>query len=368
MRELYLDANAHVPMNPKAIQAFSEFCLSPAGHGHPLSPSQPGRLAATALEVARGKIASLIGAARPGQIIFTSSCTQACEWGLEMFFEKTTISTSVFGEEFYSVATSPVEHSAVRDAFSVLFSEFSGQNNVNYLSINDNGRVREDSGYGYNCCIHVQNELGTIQPIEKLHGYLFSDMSQSLGKIPVNVSDLNVDIAVFGAHKFGGPGSFGFIYLKDVNDWESFGAGSRYFLDRPGTPDVASTVATAVALEEALSSLEKRTQNMVAFRDTLEVELDKLGIEVVGQGAERCPNTTFISLPQKGLYDLFTLGEKGIHAGLGSACGSMHAGDSPLMKALGRSGGAHDFIRISQFGEYNEEDAKYFLSVLEKCL
>lgn len=363
MKELFLDANAHLPINAKALVTYNEFCNSAASHGHPSSPSYPGRLAATSLEVARGKIASLIGAKKPGQIIFTSGCTSACEWGLEMFFQ-------IEEHKNHPTACSPVEHPAVRDAFETLAEEFLDE--VTHLSIDQYGVVKtgvSDNLYSKICCIHMQNEIGIIQPIEQVKKkYLFSDMSQSLGKIPVNVSDLNVDIAVFGAHKFGGPGGFGFIYLKDPSHWESSGAGSRYFLDRPGTPDVAGAVATSVALEEAVSTLEVRTKNMQIFQSIIEEKLETYGFEVIGKGATRSPNTTFVYMPQQGLLTLLKLGENGVYTGLGSACGSMHTGPSPLMKQLGREGGVHDFMRISQFGEYGEEDAKHFVKTLNKCL
>lgn len=360
MKELFLDANAHLPLNPRALIAYNEFCHSPASHGHPSSPSHPGRLAASALEIARGKIANLIGAQKSGQIIFTNGCTSACEWGLEIFFQ-------IEEHLDHSIACSPIEHPAVRDAFETLSEEFIGR--VDHLEVNNNGTIKPTNAYSKISCIHMQNEIGTIQPLQQIKNkYLFSDMSQSLGKIPVNVTELNVDVAVFGAHKFGGPGGFGFIYLKDPNNWQSSGAGSRYFLDRPGTPDVAGAVATSVALEEAISTLEKRTENMKIFQYVIESFFYVNGFDIIGYGANRSPNTTFVFLPEQGLSTLIKLGENGIYTGLGSACGSMHTGSSPLMKKLGRDGGVHDFIRISHFGEYGEEEAKHFISVLEKCL
>lgn len=368
-REYFLDANAHLPLNNKALQAYVEFCKSSGGHGHPSSPSIAGRQAAVALEQARAKIANLIGAKKPGNIVFTSSCTQACEWGLEMFFQKKLPPGTTFTGIYESdVARSPAEHPAARDAFDVLTEEFA--ENPTVLPIDANGLVSTEVGADKTCCIHVQNEIGVIQPIQDLKcRYLFSDMSQSLGKIPVDVGVLGVDIAVFGAHKFGGPGGFGFIYLQDTSDWESFGAGSRYFLDRPGTPDVAAAVATAAALEDAIATLEERTARMTEFQLVLERGLENMDFEIVGKGAPRVPSTTFVKVPGKGLLSVMKLGEKfGIHIGLGSACGSLHTGESPLMEAIGCGGNVHDFMRISQFGEYGEKDAFHFLACLEKCL
>lgn len=362
MKELFLDANAHLPINAKALATYNEFCNSTAGHGHPSSPSCPGRLAATALETARGKIASLIGAKTPGQIVFTSNCTSACEWGLKMFFQ--------IEKENTSIACSPVEHPAVRDAFKMLAEDMLGE--VLHLVINNNGVIKTgtfDNLYQKICCIHMQNEIGIIQPLQQVKKkYLFSDMSQSLGKVPVNVVELDVDVAVFGAHKFGGPGGLGFIYVKDTNYWMSSGSGSRYFLDRPGTPDVAGAVATSIALEEALITLETRTKNMITFQSIVEEKLEFLGFEILGKEAIRSPNTTFVNMPGKGLLTMMKLCDNGIYTGLGSACGSLHTGTSPLIKTLGREGNVHDFMRISQFGEYGEKDAKHFVKMLEKSL
>lgn len=363
MQNLYLDANAHIPINTKALAAYNEFCNSAASHGHPSSPSLPGRLAATALEIARGKIASLIGAKKPGQIIFTSGCTQACEWGLEMFFQI---------EEFkgLSTACSPIEHSAVRDVFETLSEKFVGE--TTHLSVDRNGVIKTgefDNIYQKISCIHMQNEIGIIQPLQKIKKkYLFADMSQSLGKIPVNVTELGIDIGVFGSHKFGGPGGFGFIYLKDSNHWESFGSGSRYFLDRAGTPDVAGAVATAVALEEAISTLEIRTKNMLAFQITLENGLKNLGFEIIGTDTLRSPNTTFIGgLNGKSINVMMDLSnEENIHTGLGSACGSMHNMVNNTMNLLSGDSIAWNYLRISQWGEYNEDDAKYLLQKMDR--
>lgn len=362
MKELFLDANAHIPLNQKALSVYNDFCQSAASHGHPSSPSHTGRLAATELEIARGKIASLIGAKKSGQIIFTSGSTTACEWGLRIFFEINNSSDIV--------ACSPIEHPAVRDAFEHLTEEYLEESI--HLSIDNNGIVKtgmSDNIYSKIVCTHMQNEIGVIQPLKQIKKqYLFSDMSQSLGKIPIDVTDLDVDVAVFGSHKFGGPGGFGFIYLKDTNNWQSSGFGSRYFLDRTGTPDVAGAVTTAAALENVISTMEKRTENMKIFQYMIEREFSIRGFNIIGDSAERSPNTTFVSIPGKGLSTMLNLGNNGIYVGLGSACGSMHTGPSPLMKSLGRYGGVHDFMRISQFGEYGEEDAKHFINMLDKSL
>ena len=330
-----------------------EFATSPAGHGHPSSLSEPGRLAATAIEEARAKIAFLIGAKSANQIIFTANCTQACEWGLEIFFQL----------DQSDIICSPIEHSAVKEAFEKIYQR-TYKSEPEYMAVGPDGLVDRSTEYQKMSCIHMQNEIGVIQPLKEFkRKFMFSDMSQSLGKVGLNVSDIGVDIAVFGAHKFGGPGSVGFIYLKDPTWWRAFGTGSRYFMDRPGTPDVAGIVASAVALEDAIDTLSERQKNMIMFQKTVEKGLKAMGHKIVAEYSPRAWNTTFVNVPSQAMVAIMKLGEKGIHLGLGSACGSMHAGASTLMKVLGKSGTVHDYLRISQWGEYDEMDAIHFLNI-----
>lgn len=351
MEELFLDANAHVPLNQKALQSFINFNNSQASHGHPSSPSLCGRLAATKLEEARTKIAELIGAENSNQIIFTSNCTQACEWGLRLFNDICSCSTVV----------SPTEHPAVYRGMDNLIPEI-------YFKHNENGIYIDPEHYKKVICIHLQNESGIIQPIQDIkRDYLFCDMSQSLGKEYINVKDLNVDIAVFGAHKFGGPGGVGFLYLKDTGLWKAFGTGSRYSLDRCGTPDVAGIVITAIALENSLYTLPERRNNMFEFRSVLENGLRALNIEIIAEKENRCPNTTFIRIPNAS-YILLKLSEVGISTGLGAACGNILNNNNPMMARLGRNSEADSFLRISQWGEYGKNEAEMVLKNLKTIL
>lgn len=360
----YLDVNAHVPMSEATLKAYLEFNNSLSAHGHPLSPSVPGRAAASAIEEARGKIAELIGAQRPEQIIFTNSCTQACEWA-------SLLASYVSGE--LQVKASGIEHPAMEQVLAKHWNE-----KVFRYSVSSDGvvlcdqRAQDLSWIRVGFCIHMQNEIGTIQPITELRDeYLVSDMSQSLGKMEINVTELNVDLAVFGGHKFGGPGGVGFMYLKNTSDWKEFGTGSRYFLDIPGTPNVGAIVATAVALEEATQTLEGRRKNMVEFRSGLEPGLKELGFEIIGEKAERCPNTTFAKVPgtlNAGLILMNKLGKLGVYVGLGSACGSLYTGGSPLMEALGKPSDGQDYIRVSQWGQYGAKEAKQLLRIISGAL
>ena len=358
MKHLFLDANAHVPLSKSAQKAYIDFQNSDAGHGHPSSPSRAGQLAAGELETARIKIATLLGA-KPSQIIFTSTCSQACEWALNILVAQCSKESPP-----PIISYSPVEHSAIKYGIDHL------KNKINFkqMGVDKSGII---SSFPNNpvICIHIQNELGTIQPIEQFeNSKLLTDMCQSIGKVSVNLKESCADIAVFGGHKFGGSAGLGFIYLKNINWWQEFGSGSRYFNDRSGTPDVGAAVATAAALDEALFYMPERLSRAKEFQSAIEPRLEEMGLEIIGKEAPRVFNTTFLYIPDVAMHVLLDLSKQGIIVGLGSACGSMHTGPSPLMQALGRKGGAHDFIRISQHGEYGAKDALYVSDAFNKSL
>jgi cysteine desulfurase len=349
-KKYYLDCNAHLPMCEKAQRAYTEYQNSPAGYGHPSSPSFIGRLAATALETSRKRIAELLGAKSPNQIIFTSTCTQACEWGFNIFHSRAQKAGKI-------LKCSPLEHPAIKYILD--------KTPHSLLNVTNNGVINEiTNDDDYVICLHVQNEIGTIQPLENLRGFVFSDMCQSIGKIPVNLSNMNVDLAVFGAHKFGGPASVGILYFKDPSWWIPLGDGSRYFFDRAGTPDVASIVATTAALEDSLDNMSNNINNMNAFQKKIEKIFINNKIEVISNNVRRVPNTTFIKIPKFALNLLVSLFEQEIYVGIGSACGTKHSGPSPLMLAMGKDGGPGDFIRISTHGQYDEHDAEYIGKII----
>jgi cysteine desulfurase len=357
-KELFLDCNAHTPISERALDTFVKYNQSLAGHGHPMAPNKPGREAACALETARGKIANLLGATRPGQIIFTSTCTQACEWAVKILESITPIYKSKPSTVKYHYV-SPVEHPAIRDC----------TRDWQKLPIDENGVVQTTGPIHKAVCTHIQNEIGIIQPLEQIGSlYKLVDMCQSIGKVSINLQEMPIDIAVFGGHKFCGSASVGFIYLKNIEWWVEFGTGSRYAMDRCGTPDVAAIVATAEALEDELMSMPERLDKMREFQSELEPGLEELGCEIIAKDANRVPNTTFLKLPKPMAMEvLLGLSQEGIYVGLGSACGSMHT-DSPLMAALKRKGSLSDFIRISQHGDYGRVEARLVIDKIKQQL
>lgn len=360
MKEYFLDANAHLPLNKSAIEALVKFNGELGSHGHPLAFSKPSREANKLFEDARSEIASMIGAKNSNQIVFTAGCTQACEWAVKIIINR----FERLCEEQNSIICSSFEHPAIKQAYEYYSRPTLS---LKYSTKNIDGKFLSSSNKDYVICTFLQNEIGLIYDPRSIdHEYILSDMSQALGKIFVSVSELNVDIATFGSHKFGGPTGFGFMYLKDTDDWEQFGTGSRYFTDRTGTPDVLGAVMTAAALKYSLETLEERNNNMCAFRNILETELESIGAEIVCKNSFRCANTTFAYVPSRAMKLVHELGKYGIYIGLGSACGSIYTGRAPILSALCLDGDSEDYVRISQFGYYNESDAKYICDIIKK--
>jgi cysteine desulfurase len=353
---LYLDANAHKPLSKKALQAYIDFNNHSAAYGHPSALSLPGRQAAAAIEESRAKIAELIGAEKPNQIIFTSGCSQSCDWGLKLFFN--------IENKSDDIAYSPLEHPAVSKICETI-------NGIQELQCTSDGTIIAPSTQiNKIICVHTQNEIGTIQPIENLDAkYIFSDMSQSIGKMPINITKLNVSIATFSAHKYGGPSGCGFMYLKNLDWHESYNQQISRYMDMPGTPNTSGIVASAVALEDAIETLPIRIEKMQAFQETLEPELLNMGFEIIGKNAKRSKGTTYfagLTFSQKTLLDLEA---NGIYVGTGSACSSYSSPSViPLMKTLGKNYRLENVLRVSQFGEYGAAEAKRLIKELKNVI
>lgn len=349
-KKYYLDSAAHIPMSKVAQKAYIDYQNSPAGYGHASSPSKIGREAANALEIARGEIAQLLGAEKASQIIFTSTCTQACEWALSIIFNKANNENKI-------IKYSQFEHPAIKYYVETKF-------NIDKISLDD--CVVNDFSGDYVICMQVQNEIGAIQPIERFGGYLLSDMCQSVGKINIDLKNMNVDLATFAAHKFGGPASVGILYIKNLKDYKQLGYGSRYFNDRAGTPDVGSIVSTAAALKETINNMPEKLAKMKEFKESLETTLINSQLDVIYRDGNRVANISLIHIPEIAFHVLQGLSQEKIYVSVGSACNSKHTGPSLTMQAIGIKAGANDLLRLSSNGEYDAEDGKFIAEEIIK--
>jgi cysteine sulfinate desulfinase/cysteine desulfurase-like protein len=128
-------------------------------------------------------------------------------------------------------------------------------------------------------------------------------------------------------------------------------------------------VSTAVALEESIRTLPSRYERAVLFRSILEDGIAKKNVEILGANASRIPHTTFVRVGNRmASYIMTQLEAEGIYVGLGSACGALHTNSNPIATALGYAGSAEDYVRISQYGDYGEREARQVVFALSKYL
>jgi cysteine desulfurase len=336
-RPLYLDYNATTPVAPEVRAAMAPFLAEE--FGNPSSGHAYGRRARAAVEAARAQVAALIGAA-PGEIVFTSGGTEAANLAIRGALEAR--------PERRRVVTSAFEHPATEETCARL--ERRGVAVVRVSPARD-GRVRaEDVARSLTgdtavvTMIHAHNELGTLQPIAEIarearrHGALMhADAAQSLGKVPVNVDALGVDLLSIAGHKLYAPKGVGALYLRAGVTLQPVLAGAAQERAlRPGTENVAGIVGLGAASVLAGRVLESAGARMRELRDRLLARLSAAvpGLVLHGHPTERLPNTLFVSFPGvRG--DALLAATPEIAASTGSACHSGSAAPAAALLAIG---------------------------------
>lgn len=342
---VYLDNNATTLCDPRVVEKmlpyFSDIYGNPANGFH-----IQGRKAAKAVENAREQIAKLIGA-KPFEIFFTSGASESNN--LAIFG---TINNSKLDSR-NSIITSQIEHKAVLNPCRKLLEK---GYNVIFLPVNSHGEIRIDqiknaiNHQTLLVTLHLaNNEIGTIQPIQKVtdiaHKYgaiVHSDAAQAVGKIPVNVDDLGIDMLSFSAHKLYGPKGIGALYirggLKNIPlEPIVYGGGQEKGL-RSGTTNVPGIVGFGEAAQICNEDLNKEIVRIRNLRDQLEDGLidDIPKLIINAQISNRLPNTSsviFTDIESDEL--LFNL--PNIMLSTGSACNSGADEPSHVITALGIS-------------------------------
>jgi len=335
---VYLDHAASAPLRPEAREALLAFL--DGRFGNPSSIHRFGREARAALEDARARLARVIGA-DPAEIVFTRAGTEA---------DNLAILGRARAGLGMPVAVSAIEHKAVL-ASAHAASDWDAD--LYLLSVDGEGVVRMDdldaSAANRPSVVSVMwanNEVGTLQPVAEVGalcqeaGVVFhSDAVQALGKVPVRVDEVPVDLLAFSAHKVGGPKGVGALYVRRGTRLHPllFGGGQERGM-RPGTEDVAGAVAFAAAAEGAEAERETAMARIGALRDRLEVGLRESvpGLVVNAAGAPRLPTISNLSVPGAD-PELLLMGLdlEGIAASSGSACSSGAVEPSHVLTAMG---------------------------------
>ena len=355
---LYFDNSATTPIDQDVQSLMSD--LNQNIYGNPSSIYASGRNAKNIIEIARRKLANAINS-KPSEIIFTGGGSEA----------NNIVLWDIVHKKRNHVITSSIEHPAILLVLREL--EKLGVKHT-IVPVDKNGLIDPDdikkniiSDTGLISIMMANNEVGTIEPIQEIariaqeHDVLFhSDAIQVLGKLPIDVKKLKLDIMSFSAHKFYGPKGVGALYIKDgVSINPMIIGGSQEKNMRAGTENVSGIAGLGLAAEIA-SNFEKEN-----FSHLLELEnyfkeliIDKHNdITFNGFDNNKLPglvNLTIPNIPSDLL--LINLDNDGISISNGSACSSGTISPSPVLKAMGLSDKSNlESVRISA-GKYNTMD------------
>ena len=339
---IYLDYNATTPCDPRVVEAMLPYFTAHFGNAASRHHSF-GWQAEAAVDIAREQVAKLIGA-ETTEIIFTSGATEATNLALKGVFE-------TYAEKGNHIITCKTEHKAVLDSCRHL--EKLGAD-VTYLGVNREGLidVKELEAAIRPATIliaimYANNEIGVVQPVKEIsqlarqHNVLFfTDATQAVGKIPVNVNGDGIDLLALSAHKMYGPKGVGALYVRRkgprVRLTAQMDGGGHERGMRSGTLNVPGIVGLGKACELALLEMEKDAVHTMRLRDKLETAL--LQIEethVNGSRAHRLPHTTNLSFHFVESEGLLMALNKQIALSSGSACTSGSLEPSYVLKALG---------------------------------
>jgi len=344
--KVYLDNSATTAMAAEVIEAMLPYFSDEMGNAQ--SVHSFGQRAKASVEKARREVAALINAA-PAEIVFLSGGTEADNLALRGIAE-------AHGDNGRHIITTKIEHPAVLATCEAL--EGVGYR-VTYLPVSRNGIVSIDdirqALSDDTILISVMlanNETGTIQPIEEIAGvitearargldhlHFHTDAVQAVGKIPVDVNRLGVDLLSLSGHKIHGPKGIGALFVRKGTRLAKLLHGGHHERDRrAGTENVPGIVGLGRAAELARTQLDGRMNRMRDLRDYLEQEVISRypGVRVNGDKQQRVPNVSNMSFDGiDGESLLIALDLKGIAVSTGSACASGSLEPSHVLQALG---------------------------------
>ena len=371
---IYADNAATTKMSETAINAMISSMKDT--YGNPSSLYVTGQKAKEAIEEAREKIASLIGA-RASEIIFTGGGSEADNQAI--------VSTARLGAKSGKkhIISTAFEHHAVLHTLEKLRKEGF---EITLLDVHENGLITAEEvekAIRPDTCLvtimYANNEIGTIQPISEIgavcrsHKVPFhTDAVQAVGHVPIDVEKQNIDMLSSSAHKYHGPKGVGFLYVKKgVRITSLIEGGAQENGKRAGTENVPGIVSMAAALEEAVRDLEKNRDHLIPIRDRIIEGLDAIPHSALnGDREKRLPgNINFCFEGIEGESLLLLLDDKGIEASSGSACTSGSLDPSHVLLAIGRVHDvAHGSLRLSIGEDITEKDADYIVESVREVV
>jgi len=371
MNRIYLDHNATTPVDKEVLKAMMPYFSEKFGNAS--SVHEYGRVGKMAMEDARDIIRKFIGATNPDEIVFTSGGTESDNFAVKG-------AAYALKKKGDHIITSSIEHSAVINTCK--FLETQGFK-VSYLPVDEFGMVDlqalRKAITDRTILISVMmanNEIGTIEPIEEIaeiiqgRGILFhTDAVQAVGKIPVDVKRLGVDLLSLSGHKLHGPKGIGALYIRKGVKISRYQHGGHHEKNRrAGTENVPGIVGLGKAVEIAGRDLKKDADYIRGLRDRLHkgIEDNIKHIRLNGHPDKRLPNTLNVSFKYlEGEGILLNLDMEGVAASTGSACTSGSLEPSHVLTGMKvDAADAQGSIRFSLGKENNKEEIDQVIRVL----
>ncbi len=373
---VYLDNNATTPMDPRVLEAmlpyFTEHFGNAASRNHPF-----GWEAEEAVDYAREQVAKLIGA-DPKEIIFTSGATEGDNLAIKGVYE-------MYASKGNHIITCVTEHKAVLDTCKHI-EKTGGE--VTYLHVGSDGLIdlkQLEAAIKPTTVLiaimYANNEVGVIQPVREIsaiarkHGVLFfTDGTQAVGKIPVDVNKDGIDLMAFSGHKMYGPKGVGALYVRRKNPrvkvTSQMDGGGHERGMRSGTLNVPGIVGFGKACELCRLDMEEDTKRISHLRDKLETSLLKLEEAYVNGSTEhRLPHVSNISFKYVEGEGLMMGFNKNIAVSSGSACTSASLEPSYVLKALGLGDDlAHSSLRFGLSRFTTEEQIDYTIEQISETV
>ncbi len=374
LESAYLDYNATAPIRPEVMGAVSPFLKD--GFANPNSPYRIGQEVRRALELARERVARLLGAKNPGEIVFTSSGSEAN-------------SAALYGAAWHSlqqsgrnkIIVSAVEHESMREILPILSSQGFKiyETGVDSNGLIDDGSLLEaiDERTALVSVMQANNETGVIQPIEKIaavcreRGVLFhSDAVQSAGKIPLDVETLGVDLLSISGHKLGALKGAGALYIRNGVKLFPLIAGLQEKRRRGGTENVIGIVALGVAAQLSLAELSN-SQRYLSWRRQIEDGcLSASNVRLNGGEGPRLPNTSNFSIEGVDGHSLaIAFDLAGVCVSSGSACATGLSSPSHVLRAMGLPKNLiKGALRVSTGWRTTQEEVDRFIEVFPRVV
>ena len=370
MRTVYLDHNATTPVDPAVRDAMLPYLEE--GFGNPSSLHSFGRTARVALDEARDSVAALVGA-DPLSVVFVSSGTEANNLAIRG-------TAAAHRDRARHLVVSAVEHNSVMETCRALEADGFV---TTIVPVDETGRVDPEAVAEaisdetlLVALMHANNEVGTIQPVEKVAELarergvpVLVDAVQTVGKIPLDVLAMGCDMVSLSSHKLYGPKGAGALYVRKGLELKAHITGGAHELRRrAGTENVPCIVGFGAACRLAAERREADEKRTLRLRDRLWKGVAEriTGVFLNGDPVSRLSNTLNVSFEAvEGESVVINLDLKGVAVSTGSACSSGKVTLSPVLLAMGldeaRAGGS---VRFSLGRGITEDDIDHVLDVL----